>query len=101
MQLELNSDEGSDEDFVGDTDDNSESLDGSEFVPESQCRWDILLPAPASIPNLSSGSNHFHTLHLHDMGEEPKEGFCMQGLVQPVICSYACCVCECIVWVCL
>ncbi|MED6164754.1 hypothetical protein PIB30_093210 [Stylosanthes scabra] len=35
MQLELNFDEGSDEDFVGDTDDSSESSDGTEFVAES------------------------------------------------------------------
>ncbi|MED6113364.1 hypothetical protein PIB30_070058 [Stylosanthes scabra] len=75
MQLELNSDEGSDEDFVGDTDDSSEISDGSEFVPESQCRRDFLLPAPTPIPDLSSVSSHFHTLHLHDMGEEPKKGF--------------------------
>ncbi|MED6221251.1 hypothetical protein PIB30_052657 [Stylosanthes scabra] len=75
MQLELNFDEGSDEDFVGDTDDSSESLDGTEFVPKSQCRRDFLLPTPAPIPDLSSVSSHFHTLQLHDMGEEPMEGF--------------------------
>ncbi|MED6186401.1 hypothetical protein PIB30_066313 [Stylosanthes scabra] len=75
MLLELNSDEGSDEDFVGDTDDSSKSLDGTEFVLESQCRRDLLLPASAPIPDLSSMSSHFHTLHLHDMGKEPMEGF--------------------------
>ncbi|MED6159204.1 hypothetical protein PIB30_040141 [Stylosanthes scabra] len=58
MQLEMNSNEGSDEDFVGDTDDSTESLD-----------------ALARIPDLSSVSSHFHTLHLDDMREEPMEGF--------------------------
>ncbi|MED6191790.1 hypothetical protein PIB30_003591 [Stylosanthes scabra] len=38
MQLERNCEEDSDEDFVGDDDDTSESSDRSEFVPESQ-RW--------------------------------------------------------------
>ncbi|MED6213584.1 hypothetical protein PIB30_094835 [Stylosanthes scabra] len=75
MQLELNSDAASDEDFVCSANDSSESSDGTEFVPESQCRRDFLLPAPAPIPDLSSVSSHFHTLRLHDMGEEPKEGF--------------------------
>ncbi|MED6216865.1 hypothetical protein PIB30_012034 [Stylosanthes scabra] len=51
MQLERNCEEDSDEDFVGDT---SESSDGLEFVPESQCRRDFILPAPAPIPDLSS-----------------------------------------------
>ncbi|MED6124532.1 hypothetical protein PIB30_059773, partial [Stylosanthes scabra] len=41
MQLGMNSDEGSDEDFVGETDDSTESSDGTEFVPESQCRQDF------------------------------------------------------------
>ncbi|MED6197184.1 hypothetical protein PIB30_054290 [Stylosanthes scabra] len=75
MQSELNSDKDSDEDFFDDTDDSSESSDGTEFVLESQCRRDFLLTAPAPIPDLSSVSSHFHTLHLHDMGEEPMEGF--------------------------
>ncbi|MED6219957.1 hypothetical protein PIB30_040583 [Stylosanthes scabra] len=75
MQLEMNSDEGSDEEFVGDTNDSTKSSYGTEFVPESQCRRDFLLPAPALIPDLSSVSSHFHTLHLHDMREEPMEGF--------------------------
>ncbi|MED6163331.1 hypothetical protein PIB30_078828, partial [Stylosanthes scabra] len=56
-------DDDSDEDFVGNTDESSESSDGSEFVPESQARQGFLLPAPslmrifsnptisASIPN--------------------------------------------------
>ncbi|MED6126320.1 hypothetical protein PIB30_077345 [Stylosanthes scabra] len=63
MQLELNSDEGSDEDFVSDTDDSSESSDDTEFVPESQCRKDFLLPELVPILDLSSVSSHFHTLH--------------------------------------
>ncbi|MED6127089.1 hypothetical protein PIB30_084833 [Stylosanthes scabra] len=45
MQLELNSDEGSDEDFVGDTDDSSESSDGSEFVLVSIC-GNVMQPLP-------------------------------------------------------
>ncbi|MED6152795.1 hypothetical protein PIB30_095392 [Stylosanthes scabra] len=44
----------SDEDFVGNTNESSESSDGSEFVPESQ-------------------TNHFHTLNLDDMVEEQSE----------------------------
>ncbi|MED6221945.1 hypothetical protein PIB30_059678 [Stylosanthes scabra] len=75
MQLGMNSDEGSDEDFVGETNDSTESSDDTEFVPESLCRRDFLLPAPAPILDLSSVSSHFHTLHLHDMREEPMEGF--------------------------
>ncbi|MED6221929.1 hypothetical protein PIB30_059512 [Stylosanthes scabra] len=67
MQLERNCEEDSDEDFVGDDGDTSESSDGSEFVPESQCRRDFILPAPAPIPDLSSVSSHFHTLYLDDM----------------------------------
>ncbi|MED6158750.1 hypothetical protein PIB30_035681 [Stylosanthes scabra] len=37
-------DEGSDEEFVGDTDDSTERSDGIEFVPESQCRRDFFAP---------------------------------------------------------
>ncbi|MED6176306.1 hypothetical protein PIB30_086871 [Stylosanthes scabra] len=47
-------DDDSDKDFVGNTDESSESSDGSEFVPESQTRQDFLLPAPSPIPDLSS-----------------------------------------------
>ncbi|MED6184401.1 hypothetical protein PIB30_047148 [Stylosanthes scabra] len=65
----------SDEDFFGDTEESSESSDGTEFVPESQCKRDFLLPAPAPIPDLSSVSSHFQTLYLDDMGEQPREGF--------------------------
>ncbi|MED6214968.1 hypothetical protein PIB30_108573 [Stylosanthes scabra] len=74
MQLDGNCEEDSDEDFVGDDGDTSESSDGSEFVPESQCRRDFILPAPAPIPDLSSVSSHFHTLYLDDMAEVPREG---------------------------
>ncbi|MED6198261.1 hypothetical protein PIB30_064468 [Stylosanthes scabra] len=45
MQLELNSDEGLDEVFVGDMDDNSKSSDGSEFLPESQRRREFFAPS--------------------------------------------------------
>ncbi|MED6189784.1 hypothetical protein PIB30_099376 [Stylosanthes scabra] len=40
MQSELNDGEDSDGDFVHDTEESSESSDGTEFVPESQCRRD-------------------------------------------------------------
>ncbi|MED6149881.1 hypothetical protein PIB30_066887 [Stylosanthes scabra] len=56
MEIELDFDEESDEDFVGNAEDSSESSDGTEFVPESQSRREILLPAPAPISNLSSRS---------------------------------------------
>ncbi|MED6217684.1 hypothetical protein PIB30_019993 [Stylosanthes scabra] len=62
------------EDFVGDDGDTSESSNGLEFVPESQCRRDFILPTPAPIPDLSSVSSHFHTLYLDDMAEVPREG---------------------------
>ncbi|MED6157169.1 hypothetical protein PIB30_020836 [Stylosanthes scabra] len=62
------------EEFVPDIEESSESLDGSEFVPESQSRRGFLLPTPAPIPDLSSVNSHFHTLHLEDMDEEPMEG---------------------------
>ncbi|MED6171645.1 hypothetical protein PIB30_042600, partial [Stylosanthes scabra] len=75
MQSELNEGEDSDEEYVGDTEESSESSDGTEFVPESQCRRDFLLPAPAPIPDLSSVSSHFQTLYLDDMAEQPREGY--------------------------
>ncbi|MED6152350.1 hypothetical protein PIB30_091091 [Stylosanthes scabra] len=45
------SDDDSDEDFVGNTDESSESSDGSEFVQESQTRQGFLLLAPIPIPD--------------------------------------------------
>ncbi|MED6208918.1 hypothetical protein PIB30_049690 [Stylosanthes scabra] len=57
MQLELNSDADSNEDFVYFADDSSENSDDTEFVPESQCRRNFLLPAPAPIPDLSSDAH--------------------------------------------
>ncbi|MED6162351.1 hypothetical protein PIB30_069642 [Stylosanthes scabra] len=68
-------DDDSDEDFVGNTDESSESSDGSEFVPKSQARQGFLLPAPSPIPDLSSVGSHFHTLNLEDMAEEQREEF--------------------------
>ncbi|MED6160791.1 hypothetical protein PIB30_054625 [Stylosanthes scabra] len=62
MLMDANSGEDSDEEFVPDVEESSESLDGSEFVPESQSRTGFLLPAPAPIPDLSSVNSHFHTL---------------------------------------
>ncbi|MED6221986.1 hypothetical protein PIB30_060050 [Stylosanthes scabra] len=62
-------------DFVGNTDESSESSDGSEFVPESQARQGFLLPAPSPIPDLSSVGSHFHTLNLDEMTEVQREGF--------------------------
>ncbi|MED6149709.1 hypothetical protein PIB30_065089 [Stylosanthes scabra] len=75
MQMEPNSEENSNEDFVGDFEDSSESLDGAEFVLESQSRRGFLLPTPASIPDLSYVNIHFHMLYLDEMEEEPREGF--------------------------
>ncbi|MED6203814.1 hypothetical protein PIB30_003105 [Stylosanthes scabra] len=75
MLMDANSGEDSDEEFVPDVEDSSESSDGSEFVSESQSRTGFLLPAPAPIPDLSSVNSHFHTLHLEDMDEELMEGF--------------------------
>ncbi|MED6191041.1 hypothetical protein PIB30_112124, partial [Stylosanthes scabra] len=69
------SDDDSNEDFVGNTDESSESSDGSEFVPESQARQGFLLPAPSPIPDLSSVGSHFHTLNLDEMTEVQREGF--------------------------
>ncbi|MED6151114.1 hypothetical protein PIB30_079192 [Stylosanthes scabra] len=68
-------DDDSDEDFVGNTDESSESSNGSEFVPESQTRQGFLLPAPSPIPDLSFVGSHFHTLNLDDMVDEQREGF--------------------------
>ncbi|MED6134173.1 hypothetical protein PIB30_034790 [Stylosanthes scabra] len=68
-------DDDSDENFVVNTDESSESSDGLEFVPESQARQGFLLPAPSPIPDLSSVGSHFHTLNLDDMVEEQREGF--------------------------
>ncbi|MED6223023.1 hypothetical protein PIB30_069995 [Stylosanthes scabra] len=68
-------DDDSDEDFVGNTDESSESSDGSEFVPESQARQGFLLPAPSPIPDLSSVDCHFHTLSLDEMTKVQREGF--------------------------
>ncbi|MED6222216.1 hypothetical protein PIB30_062215 [Stylosanthes scabra] len=56
-------------DFVGNTDESSESSDDSEFVLESQARQGFLLPAPSPIPDLSSVGSHFHTLNLDEMTE--------------------------------
>ncbi|MED6146704.1 hypothetical protein PIB30_036940 [Stylosanthes scabra] len=47
MQMESDADEDSDEDFVRDMDDTSESSNCAEFVPESQSRRGFMLPAPA------------------------------------------------------
>ncbi|MED6162796.1 hypothetical protein PIB30_073912 [Stylosanthes scabra] len=50
IQSELNDGEDSDEDFVGETEESSESSDGTEFVPESQCRKAGFL-APSTRPD--------------------------------------------------
>ncbi|MED6181510.1 hypothetical protein PIB30_019937 [Stylosanthes scabra] len=79
-QMELNSDDDSDEDFViSYTDDSSESSDDAEFVLESQSRHEFLLPAPAPILDLSSANSHLDTLHLDGMEEELRDGFCGGG----------------------
>ncbi|MED6145201.1 hypothetical protein PIB30_022974 [Stylosanthes scabra] len=53
MPMDGNSGEDSDEEFVPDIEESSESSDDLEFVPESQSRRGFLLPAPAPIPDLS------------------------------------------------
>ncbi|MED6155341.1 hypothetical protein PIB30_004357 [Stylosanthes scabra] len=73
--MDGNSGEDSEEEFVPDIEESSESSVGSEFVPESQSRRGFLLLALAPILDLSSVNSHFHTLHLEDMDEEPIEGF--------------------------
>ncbi|MED6167182.1 hypothetical protein PIB30_000434 [Stylosanthes scabra] len=54
MPMDANSEEDSDEDFMPDFEESSESSDRSEFVPESQSRTCFLLPGPAPVPDLSS-----------------------------------------------
>ncbi|MED6153490.1 hypothetical protein PIB30_102495 [Stylosanthes scabra] len=46
MLMDTNSGEDSDEDFVLNSEESSESSDGEEFVPESQSSRGFLLPAP-------------------------------------------------------
>ncbi|MED6216584.1 hypothetical protein PIB30_008878 [Stylosanthes scabra] len=84
MLMDANSGEDSDEEFVSNVEESSESSNGSEFVLESQSRTGFLLPAPVPIPDLSYVNIHFHTLHLEDMDEEPMEGFGVdQGTALP------------------
>ncbi|MED6215785.1 hypothetical protein PIB30_001403 [Stylosanthes scabra] len=54
MHMELNSREDSDDDFVSDMEDSSETSDNTKFVLESYSRRGFLLPAPAPIPDSQS-----------------------------------------------
>ncbi|MED6220006.1 hypothetical protein PIB30_041020 [Stylosanthes scabra] len=73
--MESDSNEDSDEEFIGDIDDSSKSSDWAEFVPQSQSSRGFILVAPTPIPELSSVNSNFHTLHLDAMAEDPRDGF--------------------------
>ncbi|MED6123283.1 hypothetical protein PIB30_047618 [Stylosanthes scabra] len=64
-----------DVEYLGETDDSSDSSEEAHYVAETHEVRRFLLPAPAAIPDLSDVSSHFHTLHLDAMQEEPREGF--------------------------
>ncbi|MED6171594.1 hypothetical protein PIB30_042120 [Stylosanthes scabra] len=74
MEMDSGSGEGSDGEYLGETDESSDSFDEVEFVDETQVGRRFLLPAPAAVPDLASVSSHFHTLSLYAMEEEPREG---------------------------
>ncbi|MED6114332.1 hypothetical protein PIB30_079245 [Stylosanthes scabra] len=63
-EIDLDSDDSSNEEYIGETDESSDSSDEEEFVPAIQMGYNFLLPPPAPIPNLLSVSSHFHTLNL-------------------------------------
>ncbi|MED6137842.1 hypothetical protein PIB30_068824, partial [Stylosanthes scabra] len=74
VDMDSGSGEGSDGEYLGETDESSDSFDEAEFVDETQVGRRFLLPAPAPIPDMASVSSHFHTLNLDAMEEEPREG---------------------------
>ncbi|MED6156471.1 hypothetical protein PIB30_014690 [Stylosanthes scabra] len=74
VDMDSNSEEGSDGEYQGETEESSDSFDQSDFVDESLVGRRFLLPAPAPIPDLASVSSHFHTLNLDAMEEEAREG---------------------------
>ncbi|MED6111558.1 hypothetical protein PIB30_053324 [Stylosanthes scabra] len=61
IELDSNSDDGSDEEFMGEIEESSENFDGVEFVDETSHVRSFLLPMPAAILDLSSVSSHFTT----------------------------------------
>ncbi|MED6112446.1 hypothetical protein PIB30_061829 [Stylosanthes scabra] len=74
VDMDSSSGEGSDGEYLGETDESSDSFNKADFVDETQVGQRVLLPAPAAIPDLASVSSHFHTLNLDAMEEEPREG---------------------------
>ncbi|MED6175329.1 hypothetical protein PIB30_077305 [Stylosanthes scabra] len=65
MYIEFDSEDRSDEEYIGETDEDSDSFDDDEFVPKTEEGQSFLLLPPPSIPNLSSvsrekctGGNH-------------------------------------------
>ncbi|MED6195097.1 hypothetical protein PIB30_034837 [Stylosanthes scabra] len=73
MDMDSGSDDGSDGDYLGESEESTDSFDEAEYVEESQVGRMFLLPAPAAIPDLASVSSHFHMLNLDAMQEEPRE----------------------------
>ncbi|MED6138906.1 hypothetical protein PIB30_078941 [Stylosanthes scabra] len=55
-------DDGSDEEFLSETDDSSDSFEEAQYVAEMHQVRRVLLPASVAIPNLSDVSSYFHTL---------------------------------------
>ncbi|MED6116093.1 hypothetical protein PIB30_096890 [Stylosanthes scabra] len=72
--MDSSSEEGSDGEYQGETEESSDSFDQSDFVDESLVGRRFLLSAPVPIPDLALVSSHFHTLNLDAMEEEPREG---------------------------
>ncbi|MED6223822.1 hypothetical protein PIB30_077861, partial [Stylosanthes scabra] len=74
VDMDSSSGEGSDGEYLGETDESSDSFDEADFVDETQVGQRFLLLAPAAILDLASVSSHFHMLNLDVMEEEPREG---------------------------
>ncbi|MED6224596.1 hypothetical protein PIB30_085636 [Stylosanthes scabra] len=74
VDMDSGSGEGFDGEYLGETDESSDSFEEADFVDETQVGRRFLLPAPAAIPDLASVSSHLHTLNLDAMEEEPREG---------------------------
>ncbi|MED6170579.1 hypothetical protein PIB30_032382 [Stylosanthes scabra] len=73
MEMDSGSEGGSSEDYQEETEESTDSFDEAEYVDESQVDRMFLLPASAPIPESSSVSSHFHSLHLDAIHEEPRE----------------------------
>ncbi|MED6211461.1 hypothetical protein PIB30_073853 [Stylosanthes scabra] len=74
MEPDFGSDDGSDGEYVIETEESTDSFDEAEYVDETQEGHRFLLPQPAPIPDLSSISSHFHMLNLDDMEEDVRDG---------------------------